>query len=151
MASIEHDTYHGNESSASTGKFAALRFPFEASPPNLISVSATGTSTSISSSKSDILTNQLCVWKPQVICHANSKLRKRVVGIACGVRKVPVECEVDAPRSETRLSAVLSGKVRVTSASHLSPTARYHSSSVESSNIPVITLERRQAYISRCL
>jgi hypothetical protein len=48
-------TYHGNESSASTGKFAALHLPFFWSPPKLIEVSATGASTSISSSKSDIL------------------------------------------------------------------------------------------------
>jgi len=49
-------TYHGSESSACTGKLAALRLPFAACPPNEIELSATGASTSISSSsKSDIM------------------------------------------------------------------------------------------------
>jgi hypothetical protein len=52
----ERYAYHGSESSACTGKLAALRFPFAACPPNEIELSTTGASTSISSSsKSDIL------------------------------------------------------------------------------------------------
>lgn len=48
-----NSTYHGRLSSASTGKFAALRLPFEvvASEPNIIESFALGaTSISISSS-----------------------------------------------------------------------------------------------------
>lgn len=52
----EEATYHGSESSACTGRFAALRFPLLVSPLNLIDLSATaGASMSISSSKSDML------------------------------------------------------------------------------------------------
>src|SRR5690242_21675708 len=39
-------TDHGNVSSASTGRLAALLLPFFASPPKLIEVSATGASRS---------------------------------------------------------------------------------------------------------
>jgi hypothetical protein len=55
---ISHkSSYHGNVSSASTGRFAALRFPlvFILSELNLIVVSTAGASTSISSSRSDIV------------------------------------------------------------------------------------------------
>lgn len=48
-------TDHGRESSASTGKLAALRLPFFVSPPKLIELSATGASMSISSSMSDMV------------------------------------------------------------------------------------------------
>jgi hypothetical protein len=54
--STDRKKYHGRESSASTGRFAALLFPFELvlSEPNLIALSTTGASTSMSSSKSDM-------------------------------------------------------------------------------------------------
>jgi len=47
--------YHGRVSSASTGRFAADRLPFVASAEKVMSLGGGGTSTSISSSKSDIL------------------------------------------------------------------------------------------------
>lgn len=49
-------THHGKLSSASTGKLAALRLPLAVlSEENVMSLEGAGTSTSISSSKSDIL------------------------------------------------------------------------------------------------
>jgi hypothetical protein len=55
FTSAPQRTNHGRLSSASTGKFAALRLPLDApSEENLMSLDG-GTSTSISSSKSDIL------------------------------------------------------------------------------------------------
>jgi hypothetical protein len=54
--------YQGSESSASTGRFAALRLPFFWSPPKLMELSATGASTSISSSKSDMVGDVGVEW-----------------------------------------------------------------------------------------
>src|SRR5271163_3161030 len=56
---ISLTAYHGRLSSASTGKSATIRFPFVAvlSELNLIERSGRGPSTSISSSKSDILSS----------------------------------------------------------------------------------------------
>lgn len=48
-------THHGRLSSASTGRLAALLLPLVASAENVISADGAGPSTSISSSKSDIL------------------------------------------------------------------------------------------------
>jgi branched-subunit amino acid transport protein len=60
--------YHGRLSSASTGRLAALLFPFVVlSEPNITVSCTAGASTSMSSSKSDILTlvsgiSQLLEW-----------------------------------------------------------------------------------------
>lgn len=48
-------TDHGRLSSASTGRFAVLRLPLVASEEKITSLDGAGASTSISSSKSDIL------------------------------------------------------------------------------------------------
>lgn len=53
------NTYHGNVSSASTGRLAALRLPFFESPPKLMELSTAGASTSISSSMSDMVKARL--------------------------------------------------------------------------------------------
>lgn len=50
-------TNHGKLSSASTGRFAVLRLPLVASDEKITSLDGAGASTSISSSKSDILAN----------------------------------------------------------------------------------------------
>lgn len=53
---LRNPTHHGKLSSASTGKLAALRLPLAVlSEENVMSLEGAGTSTSISSSKSDIL------------------------------------------------------------------------------------------------
>lgn len=49
------ETHQGKLSSASTGRFAALRLPFVVSAEKTMSLEGAGTSTSISSSKSDML------------------------------------------------------------------------------------------------
>ena len=53
--------YHGNESSASTGRFAADLFPFALASVelNVIASWTAGASTSISSSKSDMIVEAL--------------------------------------------------------------------------------------------
>lgn len=56
QACLRNLTYHGKLSSASTGRLAALRLPLAVlSDEKVMSLEGAGTSTSISSSKSDIL------------------------------------------------------------------------------------------------
>ena len=68
--------YHGSASSASTGRLAALLFPFEASELNITESLAAGASTSISSSKSDILSLLLCGQSSQEILRSFFELSK---------------------------------------------------------------------------
>ena len=77
-ASTPPDRYtdHGKVSSASTGRLAALLLPFFASPPKLIEVSATGASTSISSSISDILLRR------STCSHAKATRRQQLQAVA---------------------------------------------------------------------
>lgn len=68
--------YHGRLSSASTGRLAALRLPLDAPAENVMSLEIPGPSTSISSSKSDILMN------PPRVVHADNEF-VRAGGSAC--------------------------------------------------------------------
>lgn len=67
-------SYHGRLSSASTGKFAALRLPFAVlSEEKRMSLEGAGTSMSISSSKSDMLAAVITGREAEETCR-NSKV-----------------------------------------------------------------------------